>query len=316
MSNPNFVSDLVAMAKAFEELPQVREELANAVKAHAIDGETIQRLELRIIDLKNELEAAHSATRKAEVERDHAEEMFLQADDRFNAFNRLFQAFQGDAAALVKAAQPAEPEAAPQAAPAVSEPTVAEGVAPTVDPGPAIGTAFHGDPGNIDSVSSGPQGSRETGEQSHSNPAESASSPSPVETLGHGAPETSTEGVSVHSDPTPSVASSFESDSSASTSESEQAQPEGNRVPDPTASSSAGDGHSPADAEATPSVDTSADASSTATLADDDVGYHNEPKVHDVNAPGAWDAWDAWAARMSAKYGLNNWPMRDAVAAQ
>lgn len=306
MSNPNFVSDLVAMAKAFEELPQVREELANAVKAHAIDGETIQRLELRIIDLKNELEAAHSATRKAEVERDHAEEMFLQADDRFNAFNRLFQAFQGDAAALVKAAQPAEPEAAPQAAPAVSEPTVAEGVA---DPGPAIAShapEWHGDPTNVDSVSSGPQGSR-LGEDT----AAPVSAHADDGTVSPGEA-----GVSVHSDPTPSVASSFESDSSASTSESEQAQPEGNRVPDPTASSSAGDGHSPADAEATPSVDTSADASSTATLADDDVGYHNEPKVHDVNAPGAWDAWDAWAARMSAKHGLNNWPMRDAVAAQ
>ena len=82
MSNPNFVSDLVAMAKAFEELPIVQEALRGSEHQCSQLSDLVQRLELRIIDLKTELDAAHAATRKVEVERDHAERMFLETDDR------------------------------------------------------------------------------------------------------------------------------------------------------------------------------------------------------------------------------------------
>ena len=111
MSNPNFVSELVLMAKAMEELPIVQQELHDVKASYSDALDRIQRLELRLIDASNEIASAHEASRKMEVERDHAERMFLETDDRLNAFRRLLAGFQSEAGALVAAA---EPEAKPE----------------------------------------------------------------------------------------------------------------------------------------------------------------------------------------------------------
>lgn len=105
-SNPNFVSELVQMARAFEELPIVQASLEDSRKLVSEQAETIQRLELRLIDAKNEADAAHAATRKAEVERDHAETMFLETDDKLNAMRRLFAGFTAEVNAFTKASEP------------------------------------------------------------------------------------------------------------------------------------------------------------------------------------------------------------------
>lgn len=234
MSNPNFVNDLVMMAKAFEELPQVKAELEAKKADYDAAQDIIQELQLRLIDRKNELDAAHAATRKAEVERDHAETMFLETDDKLQSLRRIFTHFQSDVDAFAKANDP-QPEPTPEPVKyGASEPQVSEAwVEHSFDPGPAIGTAFHGDPGNIDSVSSGPQGLREVDPTTAPIPTSVSENPN-GDTIASSVESTSTErhdmfpekeyytkvedeGVSVPSDPTPAMASSSENALPAST---------------------------------------------------------------------------------------------------
>lgn len=118
MSNPNFVSELVQMARAFEELPGVKQELDAERTKHIEAMNNIQRLELRLIDSANELAEAREATRKAEVERDHAETMFLETDQKLDTLRGIITRFQGDVDGYLKASEP-EPVAEPEPVPAV-----------------------------------------------------------------------------------------------------------------------------------------------------------------------------------------------------
>lgn len=117
MSNPNFVNDLVMMAKAFEELPIVtaqRDELGALLET---ERDTVRDREATILKLKQELDAAHAATRKAEVERDHAETMFLETDDKLNTLRGIFTHFTHSVDGFLKASEPVSIEPAPAAAP-------------------------------------------------------------------------------------------------------------------------------------------------------------------------------------------------------
>lgn len=295
MSNPNFVSDLVAMAKAFEELPQVRAELEAKTHGHDLAQQMIQRLELRLMDLKTELDAAHAATRKVEVERDHAERMFLETDDRLNAFRRLLGSFQTEADALIAAAEPGpkpepvielpaevthEAELHPQAdepqGERAADPTLTS--TQTTELTPSSGDGTQSDKGSVFDV---------------------------------------TEAVSVQPDPTPVTESSSENVSSGSNVSSTQHEEAPHPV-DPTASSTAGDGHSPANVELTKVAEVPADASSQTAAKSgidaDDVGYHNEPQIK--AGDGGWLEWDAWCNRMNLRYPreLGGWPPRNAPA--
>lgn len=108
----NFVSELVQMARAFEELPGVKAEL-EAANGHIEDyARQVQRLEMRLIDAKAEIDAAHAATTKAEVERDHAETMFLETDQKLDTLRGIFSHFQAEVAGFVRATEP-EPVAPP-----------------------------------------------------------------------------------------------------------------------------------------------------------------------------------------------------------
>lgn len=258
MSNQiNFVHDLVQMAKAFEELPAVQAELSTA--RSDINGylNTIQRLELKLIERANEIDALNARIRTVEVERDHAETMFLETDDRLNAFRRLLAGFQADAATLVKAQEPLpEPEQVK------AEPQI----------------EFRGDHGNVDSVSSGPEGSREAGEQQAYAPSSFQPNPVPSVDTGNAGSATSAsqhdtaEGVSVPSDPTPALASSSTNAWPGSTPQSE---PEVSQS-DPTASSPAGNtptyAFAPTDAAA--SVPDAPASCAGDDVSEDDVGYH------------------------------------------
>jgi hypothetical protein len=110
MSNPNFVNDLVMMAKAFEELPKVQAELESA--KHDINGylATIQRLELRLIDRANEIDNLNAKVRTVEVERDHAETMFLETDGKLDAAKSVLSTLMGNAGAFLQAVEPPKPE--------------------------------------------------------------------------------------------------------------------------------------------------------------------------------------------------------------
>ncbi len=109
----NFVHDLVEMAKAMEELPQVKAQVDHLLKANETQLETIQRLELRLIDRSNEIETLNSKVREAEQGRDAAETMFLETDDKLSAFRSLVNSFASDATSLMQAQEPvveAKPE--------------------------------------------------------------------------------------------------------------------------------------------------------------------------------------------------------------
>jgi hypothetical protein len=113
----NFVHDLVEMAKAMEMLPTVQAQLAAAEAKVNFQQETIQHLELRLVDRANDIDALHTKVANAEAGRDEAERMFLETDDKLIAFRRLVSAFSTDAASLLRAQEP-QPEPTPIVLPA------------------------------------------------------------------------------------------------------------------------------------------------------------------------------------------------------
>lgn len=106
----NFVHDLVEMAKAMEALPSVQLDLHNAqVEIDRLQG-TVQRLELKLIDRANEIDQLRLSVREAEVAKDAAETMFLEADDRTARAVEFIKAQFGAAGSLIQALEPAKPQ--------------------------------------------------------------------------------------------------------------------------------------------------------------------------------------------------------------
>lgn len=129
----SLVSDLVEMAKATEMLPQVQAECERLRQSHIIDGETIARLESKLIDRSAEIDELHSRIRSLEVERDDYGFRALAADDKANALASVLRNTQAAIGAALSAAEP-EP-VAPQA---VYE-AVSEGVPAMGSPWPTQG---------------------------------------------------------------------------------------------------------------------------------------------------------------------------------
>lgn len=173
----SLVHDLVEMAKAMETLPMVQAELEATRHDLNVAQDMIQTLQLRIIDYKTELENAHAATRKAEADRDIAETMFLEADERRLALTGLVKAFMHNVSELNAAAADQSPPVAVQVTEQVQAERVTEGNAgsqsgetivpadspetptgqsdttPTVPSSMIAGGTITGDPCNIDSQS-------------------------------------------------------------------------------------------------------------------------------------------------------------------
>lgn len=210
----NFVQDLVEMAKATEQLPLVQADLDRANSQIEAYATQVQRLEMRLIDKANEIDALNAKLQQVEVDRDNAETMFLQESDRTQAALSLVRTFMDQGQALLDAQSPspampvaASPEPTPE--PAVERPAEPVTDLSTLLSEPIPAVLISGDPSNIDSVSSGPQGS-------------SAVDPTPPSTTdGTTTPTADTNasnsGVSVSSDPTPATETTSENVSPAST---------------------------------------------------------------------------------------------------
>lgn len=163
-----FVSDLVEMAKAVEELPQVKAELEAARHDLNTAADRIQQLELRIIDYKNKIDDQVALTRKVEADRDEAERLFLEETDRTSAFKSFVEGLFGTAGNLLRAQAPTAPVAvqAEEQVPAggMSEQTVNVEAPPArhdMFPEPEYyakpsDVSLTGDPSNIDSMAIGP----------------------------------------------------------------------------------------------------------------------------------------------------------------
>jgi hypothetical protein len=110
----SLVGDLVAMAQAMERLPQVETELHRLEheleQAHA----TISHRELRIIDLKQQIEDLQSKLSQAEVARDDAELRFLEADEKSSKVVRFLAQIQGMAVQAECELNPPKPMPQPE----------------------------------------------------------------------------------------------------------------------------------------------------------------------------------------------------------
>lgn len=182
----NFIHSLVEMSKAFEELPTVQEELAKTKLAADHLANDVQAREEHILKLKSEIEALQSKVRTVEAERDDAELRFLELDEKAHKALGDFEAI----AALVNAGKnelsPPKPEPQPEPlkpadliergasdAGYISNSMLSQGqsepdpmntvhavgttsVATHASASTTADTTFHGDPSNIDSVSSNP----------------------------------------------------------------------------------------------------------------------------------------------------------------
>jgi hypothetical protein len=126
----NFVHDLVEMAKAMEALPMIQQQLDEAEQSNLRLSETIGQRELSIMDLKSQIEALNAKLRQAEVDRESAETMFLEADERTSRALDFIKATFGNAGSLIQALEPPRPEPTPAPVPVQAVPEAAPLVMP------------------------------------------------------------------------------------------------------------------------------------------------------------------------------------------
>lgn len=306
----NFVSELVIMAKAMEELPIVKAELEQAYQRTTEQAETIQRLELRILDMKNGYDTLSHSMSKMEADRDEAVKAFLEADDRAQQAVGFIRSAMSNAASFLQAVEPApavpvvQPEVSPDSGVqdslgiihGVSEPAqppVGGDVpgqsehnptsTPTepstvITPEPTVNTT--GDATNIDSVASGPFVGNGGGMSEPLGPTEQTSDVSPA---------TNTDAASNTTFPD-AVGSSGNTDSGQSAAGEPTAQVE------PIASGTSATSHGANESENASQLTT------TNSSVADDVGYHNEPTSS--------QEWFSWCERMDRRYGMGTWPAR------
>src|SRR5258707_5014471 len=90
----NFVHDLVAMAKAYDTLPGLEAENKRLKEQRVQDGDTIARLETRIMELKAQQDETNAKLRSVEAERDDAGFRQLEAEDKIANLVRSFNDVQ------------------------------------------------------------------------------------------------------------------------------------------------------------------------------------------------------------------------------
>lgn len=91
----SFVGDLVEMAKAHEELPNVRIELSQSQSTLFETLDRVATLEGRILAMKGVEESLYKRIRQLEVERDNAELRFLEVEERAATGLRFLAQIQG-----------------------------------------------------------------------------------------------------------------------------------------------------------------------------------------------------------------------------
>lgn len=284
MSNPNFVSDLVAMAKAFEELPTIKAELEQVTNERTEYQALVGRREESIARLKAELEASHEARRKVEAERDDAELRFLESEDRVSSALNFIKGTFGSAGSLIQALEPPAPVAVPQP-PAEPEVIFEKPINLTV--GQEDGMVKVGaSEGNLAPSGQSAQGPTESVHSVDTSQATvpagapiSASKPADA-TMGQGAADPTTAGNS-------EAATVHDAATSSSSVSGQQ---------------KTGDGVSVSPSLTSAPVDQTGTRTEQGASGSEDVGYFNEPSKYT-------DAWYEWCKRMTTAY-PSGWPNR------
>lgn len=110
----NFVQDLVEMAKAMDELPKVQGELSDTRKELSAALNRVEDRELRIIDLKSQIESLQSALRTTEASRDDAVYLFLELDEKTHQVMGILIDLEGKAHGARMILDPPKPEPEPE----------------------------------------------------------------------------------------------------------------------------------------------------------------------------------------------------------
>jgi hypothetical protein len=192
----DLASSFVEMAKAYERLPHVESELKVAIGTISDLQNTIQRLELQAIDRNNEIHSLQVSIRKLEEARDDAELRFLECDDAKTTLERTLEGLGKDIASVLAAVQPL-PRAEPTPVVIIDVPLVDGSL---VSPVPFAEGTSQPDASSTDAVSgqseADPTAAPTTHTDMNSIHTEEGISASTVEV-------TSSDGVSVPSNPTP-----------------------------------------------------------------------------------------------------------------
>lgn len=111
----SFVGDLVAMAKAMEDLPKVQDELSIANERIDELLQTVQDRELRIQQIKYDGDIMQERINALEVAKDQAETMFLELDEKTHQVLGMLMDFEGKAKGARLILDPLKPEPLPTA---------------------------------------------------------------------------------------------------------------------------------------------------------------------------------------------------------
>lgn len=118
----NFFHEFAAAAQALEDLPKAQERVKELEADREEYRQSVTRLESRIIELKNELDAANTAKRAAEAARDEASFRLLEVEDAFGKVASMVGSALGAVDGVNKILNPPKPVEAVQVQP--EEPVV------------------------------------------------------------------------------------------------------------------------------------------------------------------------------------------------
>jgi hypothetical protein len=113
----NFVTDLVQMAQAVEELPKVQAALDDARHVLSEMDKQVEGLRADLQQAKDYAATLEQKVRDTEVAKDQAETMFLEADERTSRALDFIKATFGNAGTLIQALEPPKPESKVEAKP-------------------------------------------------------------------------------------------------------------------------------------------------------------------------------------------------------
>jgi hypothetical protein len=116
----SFIAEIAEAYNALELLPQAHERIATLERDNNEYFNTIQRLELKLIDRQVEIDNLNAKIRELEVARDDAEFRFLEAEDKQGATLRTLKELQGRIAGLVEVIDPPKVEPVVVEAPVTS----------------------------------------------------------------------------------------------------------------------------------------------------------------------------------------------------
>jgi hypothetical protein len=115
----NFIREIAEAYRALEAEQGHLDTIARHEKQRVTDGETIARLEMRIMDLKAQQDETQAKLRSVEAERDEAGFRALEAEDRLDGIKRAI----GMPEAIAKAKAEGIAEATPKAEPKLATQT-------------------------------------------------------------------------------------------------------------------------------------------------------------------------------------------------